>query len=233
MALTQAQRAQVDRQLAFHRHTTFTTALQVESLALPNFSLISGVFRADIMASSQKTGEFLVRNPSFYQGKHTLDMGCGSGLLGIVMLLKDAHKVTFADFSPFAISNTNLNLRRLGLVARADVLLSDLFEHVSGRFDFIVFNHPFFADVLIEGVPVSATMLAPPSLLRRFLERAKEYLNPQAPILMPFLHMAGEENNPASVAPSFGFTVEEVHRETLDTKNVQIGDFSIYVLRLV
>ncbi|MDF1813815.1 MAG: peptide chain release factor N(5)-glutamine methyltransferase [Verrucomicrobiales bacterium] len=75
-----------------------------------------------------------------------LDMGCGSGVIGISLahLLKDIEPVVvLADISIEALSLAEEN--RASLVSDANVTLveSDLFSHIDGPFDLIVANLPY------------------------------------------------------------------------------------------
>ncbi len=74
------------------------------------------------------------------RGKHVLDLGTGTGYLAVLSALKGA-RVTAADLLPRAILNARLNARLNGV--RFRTVLSDLFEHVKGRYDVIVFNPPY------------------------------------------------------------------------------------------
>ncbi len=71
-----------------------------------------------------------------------LDVGTGSGCLGITAKLEFPHlRVTLADISPHALSVARSNAEDLGV----DVALvhSDLLEHIVGRFDIIIANLPY------------------------------------------------------------------------------------------
>jgi release factor glutamine methyltransferase len=76
-------------------------------------------------------------------GKRFLDMGCGSGAIGIAAASRGAI-VTACDINPRAVALTRENLRRNQI--EADVIASDLFGALDGRvFDLICFNIPFYA----------------------------------------------------------------------------------------
>jgi methylase of polypeptide subunit release factors len=68
-----------------------------------------------------------------------LDLGTGTGFLSIVISLS-ADAVLATDCSPAAVQCAKRNFRRFGV--QAEVRRSDMFEHVSERFDYIVFNPP-------------------------------------------------------------------------------------------
>ncbi len=78
-----------------------------------------------------------------------LDMGCGSGIIGLSAALnKNVAKVLFADKNPAAISlcKRNLLINSNLIDAKCSVVKSDLFSEVNGMFDLIVFNAPYLPD---------------------------------------------------------------------------------------
>lgn len=76
-------------------------------------------------------------------GKRLLDMGTGSGTVGIFAAGRGA-RVTACDINPRAVTLAGENARRNGV--EMEVLASDLFSALEGRdFDLICFNLPFLA----------------------------------------------------------------------------------------
>lgn len=77
------------------------------------------------------------------RGKKALDMGCGSGFLGI-LLAKKGFDVTSADIDENALKNTAHNAKRAKLGRKIKAKKSNLFSSLKGKkFDFIVFNPPY------------------------------------------------------------------------------------------
>jgi release factor glutamine methyltransferase len=78
-------------------------------------------------------------------GKRLLDMGTGSGTIGIFAASRGAQ-VTACDINPRAVALAGVNARRNDV--EMEVLSSDLFSALAGRsFDLICFNLPFYAGV--------------------------------------------------------------------------------------
>lgn len=76
-------------------------------------------------------------------GKRVLDMGTGSGTVGIFAAGRGA-RVTACDINPRAVALAGENARRNGV--EMEVLSSNLFASLAGRdFDVICFNLPFLA----------------------------------------------------------------------------------------
>jgi ribosomal protein L11 methyltransferase len=72
-------------------------------------------------------------------GEHVLDVGCGSGVLGLCALGLGATSVVAIDLKPEAIDATRRNARLNGMDARVDATLTPLGE-LSGAFDVVVAN---------------------------------------------------------------------------------------------
>ncbi|MFY0680098.1 MAG: peptide chain release factor N(5)-glutamine methyltransferase [Thalassovita sp.] len=73
-----------------------------------------------------------------------LDLGTGSGCIGATLLaeLPNAQGV-LSDLSPAALAVAKRNLAALAVQDRAQLVQSDWFEAISGRYDLIVSNPPY------------------------------------------------------------------------------------------
>jgi release factor glutamine methyltransferase len=82
----------------------------------------------------------LLKNIKVKKGENVLDMGMGSGIIGI-HLAKLGANVTCADINPCAVelSKKNAGLNNV----KINVVQSNLFEKIKNRFDVIVFNPPY------------------------------------------------------------------------------------------
>jgi release factor glutamine methyltransferase len=76
------------------------------------------------------------------EGQLVLEMGCGTGIIAL-HCAKAGCLVTAADSSPAAVESARGNAVANRL--RVDVINSDLFENVQGRFDVIIFNPPYLS----------------------------------------------------------------------------------------
>lgn len=72
-----------------------------------------------------------------------LDMGCGSGVLGLTLGAErpESH-ITLADLSESALALTTENTANLG-IENISIIHSDLFENITGTFDLIAANLPY------------------------------------------------------------------------------------------
>lgn len=71
-----------------------------------------------------------------------LDLGTGTGILGIIGALKGCD-VTFADINPEAIDCAKENAKLNGV--KGKFIVSDLFRNIKGKFNIITFNAPFLS----------------------------------------------------------------------------------------
>ena len=133
-----AQLSDVDaflRRVASHKEAYSVTVGGMNLLVLP------GVFSPRYSHSS----DFLIENMPDCNGARVLDMGCGTGVLGLAALaLGGATHATFVDVNPVAIENVQLNLTQMANAHRGRAMVSDLFERIEGRFDLILSNPPFW-----------------------------------------------------------------------------------------
>ncbi|MGE0015233.1 MAG: HemK2/MTQ2 family protein methyltransferase [Candidatus Methanomethylophilaceae archaeon] len=83
---------------------------------------------------------FLIRCLNVAAGEKVLEIGCGSGIVSIHCAMAGAE-VTAGDINPHAVELTRRNAERNGV--KIDVIETDVYDSVSGRFDTIVFNLPY------------------------------------------------------------------------------------------
>lgn len=81
------------------------------------------------------------------KGKTCLDLGCGSGILSILMSKLGAKKVEACDIDEDALLATRENID-LNSIDNIDVFYSDLFSEVRGTYDFISAN--IIAEILVR-----------------------------------------------------------------------------------
>jgi len=90
--------------------------------------------------------EILIEHALSQPFERVLDLGTGSGCILLSLLAERPDAVGVGvDASPDALSVASENSAALGLDARAALVVSDWFSHVSGRFDLIVANPPYIA----------------------------------------------------------------------------------------
>ncbi|MGC8645679.1 MAG: HemK2/MTQ2 family protein methyltransferase [Thermoplasmata archaeon] len=69
-----------------------------------------------------------------------LEIGCGTGIVGL-SYAATGGRVLMADISPKAARCAKANALRNGI--EAEVVISDLFSGIRGKFDYCIFNPPY------------------------------------------------------------------------------------------
>jgi release factor glutamine methyltransferase len=148
--------------------------------------------------------------PKDIQGKHVLEIGCGSGVVSVEAARRGA-KVVAVDIDPAAVRTT----REAALDARVTVVAceGDLFEPVAGeRFDLILCNPPYLPDdpsdpdLALDGGREGSEFIA------RFLEGASEHLAEEGSIILLYSSKTGEEEVLSNVEEN-GFTCRPLARQ--------------------
>lgn len=117
------------------------------------------------------------------EGKQILDMGTGSGLIGIEAA-KQGAEVVSVDINPEAIETARENAREEN-AGNIDFVESDLFENIDGEFDYIFFNPPYLPGR--EGVGDEEIWRGGETgieLTVEFLQQASEHLKEGGEILV-------------------------------------------------
>jgi SAM-dependent methyltransferase len=105
-----------------------------------------------------------------------IDIGCGTGVIGFILLQRGAARVHGTDLDPRAVALATDNARSLGLADRFQAHLADLFPaEVSA--DWIVFNPPWVPEE--PRTRLDRAVFDPSGrVLERFLARAPSHLLP-------------------------------------------------------
>lgn len=137
---------------------------------------------------TEELAEWLLKNAKLPQNPRILDMGCGSGVLGLTLAADlPGAQVTLADLSPDALDLARENAALLE-ISNATFIESDLFSALAGRtFDLIVANLPYVPETdratlskEVSHDPDLALFSGPDGLdlIRRFVPAAKDHLAP-------------------------------------------------------
>ncbi|MFU0799705.1 MAG: 50S ribosomal protein L11 methyltransferase [Xylanivirga thermophila] len=86
---------------------------------------------------------------NYIDGKsHVLDVGCGTGILGISSALLGAKSVIAVDIDENAVKVAKENAKLNGVNDKLKIVCGNLLDNISGRFDVIVAN--IIADAIIS-----------------------------------------------------------------------------------
>jgi len=149
------------------------------------------------------------------EGQKCLDMGTGSGIIAEKMVRSNAENVVAADVNPEAVEEAS---EKLEDKENVEVIESDLFENVEGKFDLIAFNPPYLPgdelDEDMEGREIWRGGESGEEFTEEFLQTAKQHLTSQGEIMFV-------------VSSLSDFDISDY--EIVDTKELWFED--IYVLR--
>jgi len=231
--MTPEQASFVRRQWEAHQHEDFTVDFDISGfgdVVLQDFLVAKAVWNP-FAASGGRHARWLSNNTRLFWEKKVLEIGSGTGLLGIVMALCGARHVIMSDISEKAVQNTRNNVKRYDLEAICDVRTSDLFEQVPEQVDMILWNIPFFPGYPPEQDTISASMIMSPDLLRRFLSDARDHLTSNGVVVVPSFSFGGELTDPLLVSYYLGYTGERTW--IYDSHNgIQQGRLFITELRM-
>ncbi|MGL4399465.1 MAG: peptide chain release factor N(5)-glutamine methyltransferase [Luteolibacter sp.] len=151
------------------------------------------------------------------ENQHILDMGCGSGVLGLTLAAaRPGWQVTLADVSPDALDLARENAASLEIPNSA-FISSDLFSAIATKFDGIVANLPYVPEsdraTLAREVmhdPALALFSGPDGLdlIRRFIPEAMHYLKPGGWLVLEIGH--DQASQVAEILKTSAFTAIEV-----------------------
>ena len=173
-------------------------------------------FRSDARAliprpETEELAEWLLRQDFPADGR-VLDMGCGSGVLGLTLAAeRPGWSVTLADVSPDALALARENAEKIG-VSNVEWAEGDLFTALDGGFDGIVANLPYVPES--ECPTLSREVLHDPSLalfggpdgldvIRRFVPDAFARMRPGAWLALEIGH--DQASQVAALLESSGF----------------------------
>ena len=144
------------------------------------FRMPPGVFPSHLSLSTEMIIAALAERPGLAQGGAILEIGTGCGAI-VAHLAAGARRAVATDVSAAALEAARANLARLGLLDRVELLQSDLFAAVDGRFDLLVWNPPYFPGRPRDPEEVS---ILEDGLLGRFLAGARERLEPSGSVVL-------------------------------------------------
>jgi release factor glutamine methyltransferase len=163
--------------------------------------------------------------------ERVLDLGTGSGCILLSLLAGRAQASGLGtDISQAALNVAKQNAGALGLVARAEFVISDWFAAITGQFDLIVSNPPYIALHEMPGLAREVRAHDPRMALtdegdglaayRTISARAGHYLRPGGRILLEIGPTQGAEV--ARFLTNAGFDEVEI-RPDLDGRDRVVG----------
>jgi release factor glutamine methyltransferase len=179
----------------------------------------------DVYRPSDDTFLMLEATSDFpFKGKVTLDLGTGSGMLGLFAAIQGAI-VTVADVDKLAVKHTAEAAKSLGVKVKTTV--SDLFSNIHGQFDVVLFNPPYLPsastlDAAIDGGQKGMV------LVERFLRGLTGHLKKDGTAFL-LLSSLNDLSSLTSKHDKFSFTVAKRRAfffEELQVLRLRLRDFS-------
>lgn len=149
------------------------------------------------------------------RGKELLDVGTGSGILGL-FCAQNGARVTVTDIDDVTLENVSDAASKLGTCIRTTK--SDMFESVVGRFDIVLFNPPYlpsenFKDSTIDGGARGSTFV------NSFLQGLMAHLKVDGFALL----LVSSLNDPHSIIMNHPeYTITIAARRTLFFEELQV-----------
>lgn len=159
-------------------------------------------------------------------GDRVLDMGCGAGA-NAILAAQITDQVVAVDVNPLAVEATRANAERNEVQSFVTTFHSDLFEHVDGDFDLIVFDPPFRwfqPRDLLERAVTDENYRS----LARFMDEAASRLRPGGEVLV-FFGTSGDIAYLDRLVDRAGLASEVVAERTI---HVRGEDATYFVRRL-
>lgn len=167
-------------------------------------SSASGIFSAK---SVDCATELLISNAKVEDGWEVLDLGCGCGVVGVVIAATfKGCKVVMSDVNKRAIRISKMNVDKLNL-NNAEVIESDIFSKIDRKFDTILLNPP---------------MVAGRETCFKMIEESKDHLNEGGLLQIVARHNKGGKMLKEKMKELFG-NVEETAKR---------AGFRVYVSKL-
>ncbi len=141
--------------------------------------------------------------------RSVLEIGCGSGAVSLVAARRGAN-VTAMDISPLACQAARANAAANGVTI--DVLESDLFANIDGRFDVVVITPPYFRHDPETQLDRAFHAGANFEYFHRLFGGLGEHLSDSSECLLTLAEACDAEI--AEVATSYGFDLQ-IHRSTM------------------
>lgn len=109
--------------------------------------------------------------------RHILDMGTGSGAIGVVIAKKTLKEVLCIDISIEALRVAQYNARRLNVSEKTRFICSDLFDSLreTVKFDMVIANLPYVAIEEWEGLMEDVRRFEPGTALHGGQEGTETY----------------------------------------------------------
>jgi methylase of polypeptide subunit release factors len=223
-----AREEQIRRQIEYHRVAPPHETVKMRDGPV-ELSVHQTVMRP---LSSRLLADYALGRPELFRGRTVADIGCGTGLQGIVAAQLGASEILFTDINPNAVANARDNAQALN-VENASFLMSDYWESIpDGReFDTIMFTPPYFDGCPDCSMSVEGGMLSPDDDIYRFYNTSMGHLNKGGVILTMHWRFASDKKDPRNISLPEGLSLTK-SVQIYDDSTIQAGWFDIFEIKL-
>jgi release factor glutamine methyltransferase len=146
-------------------------------------------FHENVYEPSEDTFLFIdtiLKNTSLFKNKTILEMGCGSGIISII-LSKFAKEINCVDINQDAIELTKQNVKNNN-IKNIKIKYSNLFSNIKNKYDIIIFNTPYLPQNNEETIESALNYawdggLSGRDIIDKFLKDAPNYLTTNGEII--------------------------------------------------
>lgn len=167
-------------------------------------------------------------------GMSVLDMCTGSGCILISLLkMREGVSGTGVDISEDALNVAEKNRNKIGV--EANLLQSDLFKNVSGKYDVIVSNPPYIRTAVIQELEEEVKLHDPFIALdgkedglyfyRKIVEESAGFLNNGGKLYFEIGHDQGEDVK--KLMEDAGFSKVSVKKDLAGLDRVVFGEYNV------
>lgn len=145
-----------------------------------------------------------------------LDLGCGSGLLGIVSCLNGSKNITMSDISENSLLDSKLNCE-LNNMINCKFIQSDLFKNINDHFDLILCNPPSLPSKKCNKQEYSSGKDGR-KIINRILTDGKDYLEDNGKIIITHTSLANLNKTIKMIKNKYNYKI-------IDQLELKIRDF--------
>ncbi len=180
------------------------------------------------MEDSMLILDFIDKNKELFKGKKVLDMGTGSGILGLRTADLGASVVA-VDINPKAIEYVKeriKNIKMKGKKVRVQPRVSDLFSSIRKNevFDIILFNPPYLPRIKGEDKELQTAISGGKhgyEIIERFMSMVNEHLKNDGFILLVFSSLT-KKQVVDEIIIKYGFDFELLRTKSFDFETLYL-----------
>ena len=153
------------------------------------------------------------------KGCHFLEVGCGSGIVSLIVADRGAAKIVALDITEDALNNTMVNMKRYKFEDITTTRISDAFSALSKTetFDLIFWNVPFYNVPRLNLTSIEKTVAdCNYEKLKIFISKGHNYLSSSGRLIFGFSTTVGKIEMVQKFAQSCGKKINLIDESAVD-----------------